>query len=130
MVEFASSAETKKQAHESAASSSTGVSDIDDAVNGSSLVPQEGDKKSKKKKRKMRSKDGGADEHDGSKSLAKRRNSLHKAARDPRDEPEGKLRKKPKVEESITRSPSPVIDFDGLSRPSTTPSSMAHYLVC
>ncbi|EPE02823.1 gtp cyclohydrolase 1 [Ophiostoma piceae UAMH 11346] len=66
-----------------------------------------------------------------------RRHSMSKAARDPRDEPESSLKtrsptpleaigeaagvsaaltKSPKT--ATTRSPSPVIDFDGLSRPS------------
>ena len=47
-----------------------------------------------------------------------RRDSLGKAARDPRDEPH--LRKKRAVsgEGEKTRSPSPVIEDDGLSRPS------------
>lgn len=53
-----------------------------------------------------------------------RRNSLGKAARDPRDEPFVKKPKAKKQQEqqqdaSVTRTPSPVIDFDGLSRPST-----------
>jgi GTP cyclohydrolase IA len=118
MVEFATTSKAKKPAQDSTSSSSTGVSDIDDAANGSTKAPGESDRKADRKKRKWRSKDGGADEIDGGRSLAKRRNSLHKAARDPRDEPEGKRRRKPRAEESVTRSPSPVIDFDGLSRPS------------
>ncbi|KAK9414008.1 putative GTP cyclohydrolase 1 [Seiridium unicorne] len=118
MVEFATANKSKKPTQDSSGASSTGVSDIDDAANGSAQTARENDRKSSKKKRKWRSKDGGADEIDGGRSLAKRRNSLHKAARDPRDEPEGKQRKKPKPEGVVTRSPSPVIDFDGLSRPS------------
>ncbi|KAK6072718.1 GTP cyclohydrolase i [Seiridium cupressi] len=118
MVEFATASKSKKPTQDSSGASSTGVSDIDDAANGSAQTARENDRKSSKKKRKWRSKDGGADEIDGGHSLAKRRNSLHKAARDPRDEPEGKQRKKPKPEGVVTRSPSPVIDFDGLSRPS------------
>jgi GTP cyclohydrolase I len=45
-----------------------------------------------------------------------RRLSVSKPARDPRDDPSPQ-----RVEEEAleTRSPSPVIDFDGLSRPST-----------
>ncbi|KAI1848606.1 hypothetical protein JX266_005465 [Neoarthrinium moseri] len=104
-------------APDQSSNSSTGVSDIDDAVNGNAHHARDSSKKSSKKKRKWRSKDGGADEFEGRSSLSKRRNSLHKAARDPRDEPEGKQRKKVKAEGVITRSPSPVIDFDGLSRP-------------
>lgn len=52
----------------------------------------------------------------------KRRHSVSKPARDLRDEPEKKSKKKRKIaaisEGTETRSPSPVIDFDGLSRPS------------
>ncbi|KAF4340195.1 GTP cyclohydrolase I [Fusarium beomiforme] len=58
-------------------------------------------------------------------AFAQRRNSLAKASRDPRDEPVPKKRRAttaPTVPEegavAKTRSPSPVIDFDGLSRPS------------
>lgn len=62
---------------------------------------------------------------------AKRRHSMSKAARDPRDEPESSASAKgdavtrtPSPEAGkqsavATRSPSPFIDFDGLSRPST-----------
>lgn len=55
-------------------------------------------------------------------ALAQRRNSLAKASRDPRDEPLPKKRRASAVTEEGAvvkhRSPSPVIDFDGLSRPS------------
>lgn len=121
MVEFAEPTKGKKSALDSSTGSSTGPSDLEDAVHGGSLPTRESDRKLSKKKRKHRSKDGGADEVDGDRSLSKRRNSLHKAARDPRDEPDGKQRKKikaDKAEGTVTRSPSPVIDFDGLSRPS------------
>ncbi|KAF9877245.1 hypothetical protein CkaCkLH20_05511 [Colletotrichum karsti] len=50
-----------------------------------------------------------------------RRESLSRPARDPRDttSPKSKKKKKKsKPEGTVTRSPSPVIDFDGLSRPS------------
>jgi GTP cyclohydrolase IA len=49
-------------------------------------------------------------------SNANRRNSISKAARDPRDQPTPS--KKSISAGTVTRSPSPVIDFDGLSRPS------------
>ncbi|KAH8201634.1 hypothetical protein TruAng_004240 [Truncatella angustata] len=116
MVEFATT--TKSRKSDSSGSSSTGVSDIDDAAGASPQIPRDHDKKSNKRKAKHRARDGGADEVDGGHSKSKRRNSLHKAARDPRDEPNGKKVKKVKTEGVITRSPSPVIDFDGLSRPS------------
>ncbi|KAG5979094.1 GTP cyclohydrolase 1, partial [Claviceps digitariae] len=51
-------------------------------------------------------------------ALDKRRHSLSKAARDPRDEPPTKKRATATGSSEIVRSPSPVIDFEGLSRPS------------
>ncbi|KAF5723780.1 GTP cyclohydrolase I [Fusarium mundagurra] len=59
-------------------------------------------------------------------AFAQRRNSLAKASRDPRDEPLPRKRRAaapqgvPEEEGALVkiRSPSPVIDFDGLSRPS------------
>ncbi|KAG6003647.1 GTP cyclohydrolase 1 [Claviceps lovelessii] len=53
-----------------------------------------------------------------SSALDKRRHSLSKAARDPRDEPPTKKRATAAGSSEIVRSPSPVIDFEGLSRPS------------
>ncbi|GAB0140575.1 GTP cyclohydrolase 1 [Epichloe bromicola] len=50
--------------------------------------------------------------------LDKRRHSLSKAARDPRDEPPTKKRAIATGSSEAVRSPSPVIDFEGLSRPS------------
>lgn len=67
---------------------------------------------SKKRKRKQKSEKGG--KVNGSHS--KRRHSVSKPARDPRDEASPV---RPQKEIAGTRSPSPVIDFDGLSRPST-----------
>jgi GTP cyclohydrolase IA len=62
-------------------------------------------------KKKRKNKDRGS--KDGERQpIKKRRHSLSKAARDPRDEASP-------IEADVgTRSPSPVIDFDGLSRPS------------
>ncbi|KAI0471834.1 GTP cyclohydrolase I [Xylariaceae sp. FL0804] len=77
------------------------------------------DKKASKKRKRSRAKDGADSQANGRSSSSKRRNSLSKAARDPRDEPSRKRKRKAKAEEQTeTRSPSPVIDFDGLSRPS------------
>lgn len=63
----------------------------------------------------------GESHHPG--AFDKRRNSLGKAARDPRDEPHIKKKVKsttPNGTQNVrTRSPTPIIDFDGLSRPST-----------
>ena len=63
---------------------------------------------SKKRKRKRSAKANG--HHD-----SRRRMSVSKPARDPRDDPSPP---RPTQEAPSTRSPSPVIDFDGLSRPS------------
>ncbi|KXJ93495.1 hypothetical protein Micbo1qcDRAFT_146456 [Microdochium bolleyi] len=108
-------------------SASTGTSEADDTVSQNQHSPRRADKK----RRRHRSKDAGAAEVNGHSSRsAKRRASLSKAARDPLDEPTGKKSKKRKSSASaaaaapaaestiITRSPSPLIDFDGLSRPS------------
>ncbi|TGJ81248.1 hypothetical protein E0Z10_g7518 [Xylaria hypoxylon] len=124
MVQFA---ETKTSdpdsVSEPSSSSVTGPSDVDDSVNDS--VKQTGNgvkdaRKAAKKRKRRRAKDGGISEGNPRSSSSKRRNSLSKAARDPRDEPERKRKKKakPEAEDTVTRSPSPVIDFDGLSRPS------------
>ena len=68
----------------------------------------EGVEGSKKRKRRSRgSKTNG--------SVSRRRLSVSKPARDPRDEASPT---RPDTEAVGTRSPSPVIDFDGLSRPS------------
>lgn len=77
-------------------------------MNGDSKAREDGEGQSKKKKRKMRfdSKPNGT---------SKRRYSVSKPARDPRDNPSPL---QPVIEDTGTRSPSPVIDFDGLSRPS------------
>lgn len=121
--------DSESTAPDISASSVTGISDIDESIDGGKKqVHGEGrdDKKASKKKRRRRTKDNGISETNGHTSSSKRRNSISKAARDPRDEPPTKTKKKAKtkhdaeveVPEVETRSPSPVIDFDGLSRPS------------
>lgn len=93
---------------------------MDDSANASDKPARDNnqdEKKANKKKRRRRAKDGGISEINGHTSSSKRRHSISKAARDPRDEPK-KKKKKTKPEGTETRSPSPVIDFDGLSRPS------------
>jgi len=72
----------------------------------------ESDGQSSKKKKKSKSERGA--KANGI-PHSKRRHSVSKPARDPRDEA-SPLR--PSQELAGTRSPSPVIDFDGLSRPS------------
>ncbi|KAI2602057.1 GTP cyclohydrolase I [Hypoxylon sp. NC1633] len=104
-------------------SSAAGVSDVDDSVVGSERRSLEESRDSKgvsKKKRARRAKDGGVTEINGHTNSLKRTASISKAARDPRDELPQKKKKKVKAdhESNGTRSPSQVIDFDGLSRPS------------
>ncbi|EFQ34877.1 GTP cyclohydrolase I [Colletotrichum graminicola] len=87
-------------------------SDLSDADTGS----QSSKRDSKKRK-------GGDDDAkvNGHVSKKMRRASLSQPARDPRDTTTAKPSKKKsknKSEGTVTRSPSPVIDFDGLSRPS------------
>lgn len=106
---------SKKRGHDAASVSSSSSSD-DSARN----------KKQKRKDRKNGKKKASGDTDglgvavNGSKPSAfeKRRNSLGKAARDPRDEPPTKKKVKVPGNGVVTRSPSPVIDYDGLSRPS------------
>lgn len=111
---------------EHSSSTSTGVSEADDSTSRN----QQSNQRAEKKRRWRRSKDGSStDQPNGHSKSAKRKSSLGKAARDPRDEPEGKKSKKHKTSAlvvkapaaesgAVTRSPSPLIDFDGLSRPS------------
>jgi GTP cyclohydrolase I len=79
-------------------------------------------KKERRKKRKLITDDSqDAGVNGSSFTRHGRRYSISKPARDLRDEPHGKPKKKKKANQesaTSTRSPSPVIDFDGLSRPS------------
>ncbi|KAI1327779.1 GTP cyclohydrolase I [Xylariaceae sp. FL0255] len=103
-------------------SASSTTSDVDDSINGTTHRFNGSDERKASKKRKRRELDAARPKS------SKRRNSLSLAARDPRDEPEKKKKKKKsrqiteldtiRSEGTETRSPSPVIDFDGLSRPS------------
>lgn len=74
--------------------------------------PAHDDEGSKGRRRKNKSRNAGTS------GRSRRRNTISKAARDPRDEPESAKARSPIVKSPKTRSPSPVIDFDGLSRPS------------
>ncbi|KAK7965891.1 GTP cyclohydrolase 1 [Apiospora aurea] len=120
MVEFAEpKGEMKPEEH---SSGNTSPSDADDANRKPNRKPRH-------KKRKSENVNGTvAGEKDRHASSGKRRNSLSQAARDPRDEPEAEGKKKKRRKRSKdgskdveevphTRSPTPVIDFDGLSRP-------------
>jgi GTP cyclohydrolase I len=81
--------------------------------NGTLKRKSESDGQSSKKKKKKSKSERGVKVNGISHS--KRRHNVSKPARDPRDEA-SPLR--PSQELAGTRSPSPVIDFDGLSRPS------------
>ncbi|KAF9768301.1 GTP cyclohydrolase 1 [Fusarium sp. DS 682] len=97
------------------------------SISGSSSSSEDSRRRRRERKEKKR-KNGGdvVTTVNGAKpsAFAQRRNSLAKASRDPRDEPVPKKRRATAStvpEEGAvvkTRSPSPVIDFDGLSRPS------------
>ncbi|ORY71528.1 GTP cyclohydrolase 1 [Pseudomassariella vexata] len=120
MVQFAEPGRRAKLAAKEHSSGSSNLpSDTDDSVHDSVKGSQPEDGRVNKKKRRWRRFKDDLPEPNGDKSMSKRRNSLSKAARDPRDEPERKEGKKAKVVQGTeTRSPTPVIDFDGLSRPS------------
>jgi GTP cyclohydrolase I len=114
MVKFIDHSLDAKDRNGEAAESSTHGNDVDEEVNGirnADSIEGEGPKK-KRKNKDRRSKDGEP------RPMKKRRHSLSKAARDPRDEAS------PLEPDAGTRSPSPVIDFDGLSRPSKLPTSI------
>ena len=107
MVKFAEAhPELKDRKRDSTDASGTGI-EAEEPVNGARLhdtANYEGQKKRKHKEKMSK--------EDGRRIVKKRRHSLSKAARDPRDEAS------PVELDPGTRSPSPVIDFDGLSRPS------------
>jgi len=98
------------------------------SISGSSTSSDDSARRRKRRERKERKrKNGESAAVNGAKpnAFSQRRNSLAKASRDPRDEPLPKKRPStvPVVSEEgaivkASRSPSPVIDFDGLSRPS------------
>jgi GTP cyclohydrolase IA len=108
MVKFIDHSPDSKDHNGEVTESPTHGNDVDREVNGirnAGSAEGEGQKK-KRKNKDRRSKDGER------RSVKKRRHSLSKAARDPRDEASP-------VEPDVgSRSPSPVIDFDGLSKPS------------
>ncbi|KAF5632762.1 GTP cyclohydrolase I [Fusarium sp. NRRL 52700] len=97
------------------------------SISGSSSSSDDSRRRRRDRKEKKR-KNGEAVAVNGAKpsAFAQRRNSLAKASRDPRDEPLPRKRRVaapqsvPEEEGAVVkmRSPSPVIDFDGLSRPS------------
>ncbi|CRK34851.1 hypothetical protein BN1708_016364, partial [Verticillium longisporum] len=104
----ASNSKKRKHHHHKSAVSSPEASDADTASQSS--------KRSKKSKRRHADADARAAANGG----AKRRPSLSQPARDPRDITVRKMKKLQGEEEEdkpVVRTPSPVIDFDGLSRP-------------
>ncbi|CCT66849.1 probable GTP cyclohydrolase I [Fusarium fujikuroi] len=99
------------------------------SISGSSSSSDDSRRRRRERKEKKRKNgDAVAVAVNGAKpsAFAQRRNSLAKASRDPRDEPLPRKRRAaapqsvPEEEGAVVkiRSPSPVIDFDGLSRPS------------
>ncbi|KAH7371838.1 GTP cyclohydrolase [Cadophora sp. MPI-SDFR-AT-0126] len=113
MVQFANlPSKSKDSDSENAVKMTSSNSSDQEVPNGSTsrgAATEEG--LTKKRKRKQKSEKGA--KVNG--SHAKRRLSVSKPARDPRDEASPA---RPEKEIAGTRSPSPVIDFDGLSRPS------------
>ncbi len=111
MVQFTNSL-TKDIGEEdtSAGNMSSANSLNQDTPNGISKRKADGEGQERKKKRKSKS-----EKKLNGISRSKRRHSVSKPARDPRDEasPYASV-----LEDDETRSPSPVIDFDGLSKPS------------
>lgn len=117
MAEFgAADAAAKKTSRRSPSSSS--VSTTDGATGGEKRRRNNSPEYRQKKKRRSSDKAEGVN---GSQASSMRRPSLSKAARDPRDEPELPWKKPKRQDGKATRTPSPVIDFDGLSRPSKIP---------
>ncbi len=103
MVEFANLPAKVKE---------TGSSEQENTLNWALKRKIEFESQSSKKKKKSKLERGS--KINGI-SYLKRRHSVSKPARDPRDEASPS---RPSQELAGTRSPSPVIDFDGLSRPS------------
>ncbi|CRK24063.1 hypothetical protein BN1708_003754 [Verticillium longisporum] len=99
----ASNSKKRKHHHHKSAVSSPEASDADTASQSS--------KRSKKSKRRHAEADARA-----ANGGAKRRPSLSQPARDPRDITE-------EEDKPVVRTPSPVIDFDGLSRPWKPPTA-------
>jgi GTP cyclohydrolase I len=112
MVEFASlPAKVKDEEDNISRPPGSSSSKQDNTLNGALKRKSESESHSSKKKKSKSER--------GSKINgifhSKRRYSVSKPARDPRDEASPP---RPSQELAGTRSPSPVIDFDGLSRPS------------
>jgi hypothetical protein len=105
MVNFADTAAEVKNNNVNSANESAVASPDEHPNRTSQNDTMQEDEESRKKRKRDKKKSRG-------RSLKRRHYSISKAARDPRDEAS------PTEPEPGTRSPSPVIDFDGLSRPS------------
>jgi GTP cyclohydrolase IA len=105
MVNFADTAAEVKNNNGNSANESAVASPDEHPNRTSQNDTRQEDEESRKKRKRDKKKSRG-------RSLKRRHYSISKAARDPRDEAS------PAEPEPGTRSPSPVIDFDGLSRPS------------
>jgi GTP cyclohydrolase IA len=104
MVNFADTAADVKNNNDNSANESA-VASSDEHPSRTSPNDTRQEDGSRKKRQRDRKKPSG-------RPLKRRHYSIGKAARDPRDEAS------PTEPETGARSPSPVIDFDGLSRPS------------
>lgn len=117
MVKFTDNSEEEKDRNGSVA-----TADEASGINTPTTeeITPNGAKKESKDKRRRRKAKAGVDGEPRKKKT--RRNSLSKAPRDPRDGVDSP------IEQDIgTRSPSPVIDFDGLSKPSELPIGLSPY---
>ena len=115
MVQFANTP-LKSKVEDEGEDSKASVASLSEQESANGLLKRKSDDREGQTKKKRKSKSEKGDKVNGRPSKKKRRHSVGKPARDPRDEasPPGT------DEEDVagTRSPSPVIDFDGLSRPS------------
>lgn len=116
MVQFSNSSQEDHEERPTSAVKMPQTFSSDEPVNGSASLKRKSDTDGgmESKKKKKKSKGDKSSKLNGPKSHSKRRHSVSKPARDPRDEASPD---RPELEIE-TRSPSPVIDFDGLSRPS------------
>ena len=112
MVQFANSPKKESEEEEDLNRRPDSSSSELGTPNGTLKRKSESDSQSSKKKKKSKSERGAKG---NGIPHSKRRHSVSKPARDPRDEASPF---RPSQELAGTRSPSPVIDFDGLSRPS------------
>ncbi|PVH79639.1 GTP cyclohydrolase I [Cadophora sp. DSE1049] len=113
MVQFANLPSKNKDSDSENAVKMTSSNSSDQDMPNGSVSKGAGTEEGHTKKRKRKQKSEKGVKVNG--SHAKRRHSVSKPARDPRDEASPV---RPQKEIAGTRSPSPVIDFDGLSRPS------------